>query len=287
MTNQQNLPALIEKMQPEFAKALGGAVPSERFTRIAVTAIKTNPDLAGLERNSLFKGIMQAAQDGLIIDGKEAAIIPFKGKAQYLPMVAGLVKKIRQHSEFANLSHGIIYQGEVDSGAFEYVKGDEERLTHKPMLFGDRGKPIGAYAIATMKDGTKFRAVLTKADIEKRRDAGRAGNGPWASWTDEMWIKTAIKALYKIAPNSGDESGVLDQVMGRDEDELIEHEPAPEPAAADAPKRTRAAEAVKAAQPQAKAAEPAPAEEIEDAEYSDLPVDDRNDWGNEENEAPM
>jgi len=250
------LPALIEKMEPEFHKALGGAVPSDRFTRIALTAVKSTPALAELERASLFKAIMQAAQDGLVIDGKEAAVIPFKGKAQYIPMVAGLVKKMRQHTDFANLSHGIIYENEVKSGAFTYVKGDEERLTHSPDLFGDRGNKIGAYAIVTMKDGQKFRAVLTKADIDKRKNAGRAGgNGPWGSWDDEMWIKTAIKAVYKIAPNSGDQSGVLDQVFDRDDEDVIESAPAQEPA----PKgQTRAADKVKAA-----AAQPEPIEEAE------------------------
>ena len=261
-TAPKQLPALIEKMEPEFAKALGNTVPSARFTRIAVTAIKSNPDLATLNRASLFKAIMQSAQDGLVLDGKEAAVIPFKGNAQYIPMVAGLVKKMRQHTDFANLSHGIIYKGEVESGAFEYVKGDEERLRHSPMLWGDRGEPVGAYAIVTTKEGQKFRAVLTKADIEKRKNVGRAGgNGPWGQWAEEMWIKTAIKAVYKIAPNSGDQSGVLDQVFSHDDGEEIEHEevaPAPAP---EAPKQTRAAAAVKAAAP-----EPAPEPEIEDAE---------------------
>lgn len=245
MTQNNSLPAIIEKMAPEFSKALGSMVPSERFTRIAVTAVKANPSLAELDRTSLMSSIMQAAQDGLVIDGKEAAIVPFKGKATYIPMVAGLVKKMRQHPEFSNLSHGIIYQGELDSGAFEYVKGDDEYLNHKPMLFGDRGEPIGAYAIVTTRDGQKFRAVMTKSDIEKRRNAGRAGgNSPWSSWSEEMWIKTAIKAVYKIAPNSGDVSGILDQVMGRDEEPVIEA--VPEKPVAEEKKQTRAAAAVKA-----------------------------------------
>lgn len=262
-TPPKGLPALVEAMQPEFAKALGNAVPSDRFTRIAITAIKSNPDLATLDRNSLFKSIMQAAQDGLVIDGKEAAIIPFKGKAQYLPMVAGLVRKMRQHTDFANLSHGIIYKGEVESGSFEYVKGDSEYLRHTPMLWGDRGEPVGAYAIVTTKDGQKFRAVLTKEDIEKRRNAGRAGgNGPWASWTEEMWTKTAIKAVYKIAPNSGDQSGVLDQVFGRDEEEVVEHDEPAKAVEAPAQRQTRAAAAVKAQ----RAPDPEPEPEIEDAE---------------------
>lgn len=260
----QNLPQLVEKMEPEFQKALGGAVPSERFTRIAVTAIKSNPELSNLDRASLFKGIMQAAQDGLVIDGKEAAIIPFKGKAQYIPMVAGLVKKMRQHTDFANLSHGIIYKGEVESGAFVYVKGDEERLEHTPMLWGDRGEKVGAYAIVTTKEGQKFRAVLTRDEIEKRRNAGRAGsNGPWGSWDDEMWIKTAIKAVYKIAPNSGDQGGVLEDVFGRDDEEPVDVTPVtPKEQPKEEKTQTRAARAVKEAAPEES--------DIEDADYKDV-----------------
>jgi len=247
MTQNNSLPALISKMEPEFKKTLGNMVPSERFTRIAVTAVKSNPDIAQLERTSLMASIMKAAQDGLVIDGKEAAIVPFKGKATYIPMVAGMVKKIRQHTDFANISHGIIYQSEYDAGLFEYVKGDNEYLTHKPMLFGDRGNPIGAYAIVTTKDGQKFRAVLTKDEIEKRMKAGRASNnGPWQTWTEEMWIKTAIRAVYKIAPNSGDGGGVLDHVFGRDDEEPsdVQETPAAEPGEEAKPKRTRAASKV-------------------------------------------
>lgn len=272
MSQDKSLPALIDKMEPEFKKALGPMVASDRFTRIAKSAISGNPDLASLDRNSLFKSIMQAAQDGLVIDNKEATIIPFKGKAQYIPMVAGLVKKIRQHSDFANLSHGIIYAGELASGAFEYIKGDNESLTHRPMLFGDRGEALGAYAIVTTKDGQKFRAVLTKADIEKRRNAGRAGQGgPWSGWAEEMWIKTAIKAVYKIAPNSGDEAGVLSDVFARDDADVVDNETG-EVTPAPAKPANRAAAAVKAAAAQ----EPDPvdivdAEVVADNGYDDEP----------------
>lgn len=89
------LTTLIDKMEPEFSKTLPPDVPSKRFTRIARTAVNSNPDLANCDRTSLFSAITQAAQDGLVIDGKEAAIVIFKGKAQYMPMVQGLVKRMR------------------------------------------------------------------------------------------------------------------------------------------------------------------------------------------------
>lgn len=246
--SNNGLPAIIERMQGEFAKALPDTVPAERFVRCVKSTLNANPDLQNLERTSLLSAIMKAAQDGLVVDGKEAAIVPFKGKATYIPMVQGLVKKIRQHSKFANLSYGIIYQNEVDTGRFEYVKGDNEYLKHDPIIFGDRGPAIGAYAIVTTDDGIKFRAVLRKEQIEKRLAKGQQG-GAKVEWQEEFWLKTAIKAVYKIAPNSGDEAGYLDGVFRADE---VEHDAdgvVPAPATAQDKPMTRAAAAVKAAAP--------------------------------------
>lgn len=265
-----NLPALIEKSESGYAKALGGMVPSERFTRIAISAVKGNPDIANLDQTSVLKAIMQAAQDGLVIDGKQAAIVPFKGKATYIPMVQGLLMKIRQHSEFASISTAIIYDNEVKTGAFEYVKGDEEYLNHKPIVFGERGPAVGAYAVVTMKDGAKFRLVMTREQIEKRLKKG-ADSGAKKEWQEEFWLKTVIRAIYKIAPNSGDEAGVLDKVLNRDEDDddapvTVEHTPAEE----EVPK-TRAAAAVR--QAARTESNPPPRETIEDANYVTIDED--------------
>lgn len=264
------LPAVIEAMEPEFAKALGATVPSARFVRIAKSAINSNPDIANCERTSLLSAIMSAAQDGLVIDGKEAAIVTFKGKATYIPMVAGLVKKMRQHSDFASISHGIVYQKEIDEGRFEYVKGDNEYLKHDPILFSDKGDLVGAYAVLTTRNGDKFRAVLDKDAIEKRLSKGN--NSPAKrEWQSEFWIKTVLRHLYKIAPNSGDEGGVLDKVFGDDETELYTQEGTSHdadgvvidktPKKEDKPKTTRAAAALMA---QVEDAEVIPQQDDED-----------------------
>ena len=245
-----SLPALLEKMTPEFAKALGSSVPSERFVRIAQSAINSNPTIANLDRTSLLAAIMQAAQDGLVLDNKEAAIVPFKGKATYIPMVAGVIKKMRQHSGFENISFGIIYKNEVDTGAFEYVKGDDEYLKHEPIMFDDRGEAVGAYAVVSV-NGEKFRSVLRKDQIIKRLSKG-ANSGAKKEWEDEFWIKTVIKHVAKKAPNSGDEAGVLDQVFEtedgtlHDSDGVVQEESVVTDVEPNKPKTSRAAAKVKA-----------------------------------------
>src|SRR3546814_9174090 len=75
------------------------SIPVEKFHRVAVTAISSNPDLLNVDRTSLFGALMKAAQDGLLPDGREGAIVPFKGKASWMPMVAGIMKKVRNSGE--------------------------------------------------------------------------------------------------------------------------------------------------------------------------------------------
>lgn len=257
MTNKpQGLPAIVEKMAPEIQKSLGTQVPAERFIRAFQTTVNGDPNINKLDRTSVLKAVMQAAQDGLVIDNKEAAIIPFKGKAVYIPMVAGVIKKMRQHSDFGTLSHGIIYLNEVEQGRFIYEKGDDEKIYHSPILFEDRGEPIGAYAVVTMKNGERFRSVLRKEAIVKRLEVG-FNSAAKKDWQEEFWIKTVIKDVAKRAPNSGDEQGYMDGVFSSEDGTKHDSDGVviPDEPEITEPKGTRASAAVMAQ-----------ADEIEDAE---------------------
>src|SRR3546814_12604527 len=73
----------IGKMEAQIKMALPAHIPVEKFHRVAVTAISSNPDLLNVDRTSLFGALMKAAQDGLLPDGREGAIVPHKGKASW------------------------------------------------------------------------------------------------------------------------------------------------------------------------------------------------------------
>lgn len=248
------LPAILDKMVPEIAKALpNGNLPNaQRFVRAVKSFVQLNPQAAELDRQSLLGAVMKSAQQGLVMDGREAAVIPFKGKAVYVPMVAGLVKLMRQHSSFAELDWGIVYSREIDAGRFRHVKGRDSEFTHEPIYFGDKGEPVGAYAYLKTKEGDFFLSVMDKEQIERRLAKGMQSPMKKEFWED-FWGKTVIRALYKKAPNSGDEAGFLDGVFGEDEvtsDGEVKAKPDPDPVAPPEdpkPRQTRAAAAVMAA----------------------------------------
>ena len=222
--NQLTVAETVKKMEPQFALALPKHIPSERFTRVAMTAVNSNPDIAGGNVNlrSVQAAVMSACQDGLVIDGREAALVVHNTKngkvATYIPMVSGLIKKMRNTGEISTISTGLVYQREFDEGRFEYIKGDTESLRHEPILFGEKGDLIGVYAVVTLKDGQKIREFMDMKQIEKVRGVSRAGDsqyGPWTKWFEEMCEKSVLRKVSKKCPMATD----LDKVFARGNDE--------------------------------------------------------------------
>lgn len=202
-------------------KALPSTIPPERFVNVVMTAVRLNADLLACNRESLWIACLRAANDGLLPDGREGAIVPFKDKAQWLPMVGGLLKRFRNSGQFKSISVGIVREGE------EFAYWLDEHGEHMRHVPGDgAGTPIKAYAMAETKDGGVMIRVMSEAEINKRRNVSRSKSSPlWSDWVDEAWMKTVLRNLAKRLPMSSD----LDDLMRADDDaEFNNPEPAPE-----------------------------------------------------------
>jgi len=211
---------LSPELGRQFKAALPAHIPLEKFQRVAATAVANNPDLVNADRASLYGACMKAAQDGLLPDGREAALVIYKAKdgdrwikkAQYMPMVAGVLKKIRNSGELKELSAHVVYQHD----AFDYWIDDAgEHLAHRPLLDGERGAFRLVYAVATTKEGGRYIEVMTKDQVDAVRAVSRAKDaGPWVDWYPEMARKTVIRRLSKRLPMSTD----IDELLHRDDD---------------------------------------------------------------------
>jgi recombination protein RecT len=219
-------------MAPQFKAALPGHVSVEKFVRVTLTAVQTNPQLLNADRRTLFAAATKAAQMGLMPDGREGAIVTFKDQAQWMPMTAGVMKLVRNSGEISTWSVQAVYENDQ----FDFCLGDEEHITHKPAL-SNRGKLIAVYSIVTMKDGEKSREVMSIEDVEAIRKRSRsAGSGPWVTDFAEMAKKTVVRRHSKRLPLSTD----IDGVVHEDDALFMPPEPAPapeEPEQAPAPKR--------------------------------------------------
>ena len=215
----------IEAMTTEFAKALPRQMPSERFVRTVNTAIQLNPALAAADRRSLMAACMKAAQDGLLPDGREGALVIYNTKTkvqengreverwvknvQWSPMVAGLMKKARNSGEIAGISASVVFRHDH----FKLVKGDDERFEHEPNLDVDDAELVeanarGAYCIISLKDGTKIRSWRNRNQIQLARGQSKAQDSlMWTKFWEEGWCKVAIRHACKFAPSSADKEG--------------------------------------------------------------------------------
>lgn len=211
----------LTAMQPQFAAALPKHVSPERFVRVMMTAVQMTPSLLNADRRTLFSSAMKASQMGLLPDGREGAIVMFKDQAQFMPMVAGVMKMVRNSGEISTWSVQAVYENDN----FDFCLGDEEHITHKPALSG-RGKIIAVYSIVSMKDGEKSREVMSVEDVNAIRARSRSGNsGPWVSDFAEMAKKTVVRRHAKRLPMSTD----LDDALRADDEMFMPPEPAPVP----------------------------------------------------------
>lgn len=224
----------LDQRADEFRKALPSHISPDKLQRTIITAAQNNPDLLTADRQSLITSCMKAAQDGLLPDGREAALVIFntreKGQdgqwysrklCQYMPMVYGLRKKITQSGEVVSLQTGLVYRAEMEAGAFIYEVGMEPPIRHRPMLdLPDEALTddciVAAYSIAKMKDGTVSAEVMRRGEINKVREMSQTGatrdkkgnerqpKGPWVDWFGEMARKTVMRRHSKTLPMSGD-----------------------------------------------------------------------------------
>lgn len=207
----QGLSADVRRMEKQFALALPEHVSPERFVRVVVTAIQSNPDLQKADRDSVLGAALKCAQDGLLPDGREAALVVYGGKAAYLPMIAGVLTKVRRSGELLTIAAHVVYEND----AFTYRLGDDEMIEHQPFMDGPRGKAKAVYAVAKTKDGGIYREVMSLEEVTQVRNVSRAKNGgPWVQWWGEMARKTVLRRLAKRLPMSTD----LQQVFQRDDD---------------------------------------------------------------------
>lgn len=215
-------------MEDKFAAALPAHIPAQRFLRVAISAL-ANPAVAGARdtaegRKSIFDACLKAASDGLLLDGREAALVPYGKTVAYQPMVAGIMKKARNSGEIDAIFSQVVYAN--DEFTIDYVT-EGAPIKHRPAI-GDRGDVIGVYALARLKDGSWTQPeFMTRDEVEHvRKTFSKQTNSlMWTKAWGEGARKTVIRKAAKYWPSSTDKDGVdLQEFIGQGEPPLPEIE---------------------------------------------------------------
>lgn len=211
----------MDERMETLRNALPPYISEKLFASVVMSAMQRKPELMKCTKQSLWNACILAAQDGLLPDGREGAIVPYgeniDGKraaeiATWMPMVEGFRKKARNSGEIAAWEVNLVRARDK----FHVTLGDDAAILHEP-YFGadDPGAVVGAYSIATLRDGTKMRDVMTIREISQIRSKSRAKNGPWGDpiFFPEMCRKTMARRHYKQLPKSSE----LDKMIERDD----------------------------------------------------------------------
>lgn len=200
---------------PNLEAALPQDISVEHFKRMVITAINTNPALRKTDRRALFNACVKCASDGLLPDGREAALVDFKGEAVYMPMVAGIRKRLRNSGSVTSAVAEVVYRNDH----FRYQLGDSPSVEHRPApLDEEPGDPVGAYAVITLKSGEKIIEVMRRSEIEASRAKSRAPNSiMWKEFWGEGARKTVLRRASKAAPQA---SAMLIRLLDRDEEDM-------------------------------------------------------------------
>lgn len=196
---QPTLQQLIQRMQPEIAKALPRHMNPERMARIATTVLKQTPALARCTPESFLGALLTASQLGLEPGPLgEAYLVPYGNTVTFIPGYKGLIKLAWQSGALQDIHAQVVYENDE----FDYQLGLRRDLVHKPAS-GDRGAARYVYAVAVFKEGGFAFEVLSVPEVEAIRSRSKAGrNGPWVTDWAAMAKKTAVKQLAKWLPMS-------------------------------------------------------------------------------------
>ena len=208
-SEKKTLQGYIKSMEGEIAKALPSVITPERFSRIVLSAISSNPKLASCTPSSFLGAMMSSAQLGLEVNTPlgQAYILPFQNKgvleAQFQLGYKGLIDLAYRSGEVELVQAHIVYANDK----FECEYGLEPKLTHVP-ADTDRGEAIKVYAMFKTKSGGYGFEVMSMDDVKKHAQKYSKSFGsdysPWATSFEEMAKKTVLKKCLKYAPLKSD-----------------------------------------------------------------------------------
>lgn len=198
---------------PEFSadmrKVLPAHITAERMARVALTTVKGNDKLQRASIKSLAAAMLKCSQYGLLPDGRNAHLIPFKSgtdrqgndiyDVQLIFDYKGLVDLVLRSGDVSDVKGGIVFEDDE----FMVDVGSDRPFVHRPNFRSKKRGVENAYAVysfITKKDGTKSFEVLTVDEVNAVRDrsAGyiQAKDKAQSVWGKD-WFEMAKKTAFR------------------------------------------------------------------------------------------
>lgn len=162
------------------------------------------PVLQSCSRASIENSLIEMVTNGLSMQKKQCYPVAYGGKLQCQKSVYGNTCIARRYG-MDDINASVIYKGDV----FKYHIEDAKKVidSHTQEFENiSNDNIIGAYAVATMRDGSKNVEIMNMAQIKQAWKQGfgyrENGNGTHQKFADQMAIKTVKNRLLKFIINT-------------------------------------------------------------------------------------
>jgi len=185
--------------QAQFAAALPRHMTSERFCRVAITALTRTPKLLDCTRESFFRCLLDLSAMGLEPDGRRAHLIPFGKECTLVVDYKGVAELVMR----SGLVSSIHADKVCDADEFEVARG--KIIKHRINYKEDRGEAYAYYVLITFKDGAEKSEVMSLHEVKEIMERSQGYKSaiqyrkshPWLTDFDEMAKKTVFKRASK------------------------------------------------------------------------------------------
>lgn len=208
-----NVAQFFEANKQALAAVLPKHMHADRMLKVAMHALRTTPQLAQCNVQSLMGAVVQCSQMGLepnTVLG-HAYLVPFNNRkmetkdVQLIIGYKGLIDLARRSGQITGINAYPVYENDE----FDLSFGTTPGINHQP-TFGERGDVIGFYAVAQFRDGGYQFEFMTLQDVIAIRNGSQGYKSairynkdhPWISHFAEMGKKTAVRRLAKYLPLS-------------------------------------------------------------------------------------
>jgi recombination protein RecT len=206
----------VAKRKDSFARLLPSNLKPEWFEAEVRVAVARSPKLMECDPVSVFDAITTCAQLGLSPSGRmgSAYLIPYGTKCTLVVGYKGMADLAYRSGEVVEIGAQVVHENDD----FTAREGFDLQVEHQRTE--DEPGPLRAvYAWAKTKLGGTIKVLMLRREVEpiKRAALSKKRQGspptPWETNEEEMWKKTALRRLFKLAPLSPQKASALTKAI--------------------------------------------------------------------------